>query len=86
MRQLLDKVLCYHLVPRVAAAAADIEFVEVVDHSHRDIPLCVVVITVRGEVGVGEDPKFAACSLSQHQLNGQYVREDAHPDYNVKVS
>ena len=84
-RQLLDKVLCYHLVPRVAAACADIKFVEVVDHSHRDVPLSVVEVTVRGEVGAGEEPKFAACSLPQHQANGHYVRRGADPEYNVKI-
>ena len=84
-RQLLDRVLCYHLVPRVVAACADIEFVEVVDHSYRDVPLCVVVVTVRGEVRAGEDPKFAVCSFPHQQVNGHYVRRGTDPDYNVKI-
>ena len=84
-RQLLDKVLCYHLLPRVAAASADIKFVEVVDHTNRDVPLSVVVVAVTGEVEAGEDPKYAVCSLPQYEVNGLYVRRDADPDYNVKI-
>ena len=72
-------------MPRVAAACADIEFVEVVDHSYRDVPLCVVVVTVRGEVRAGEYPKFAVCSFPHHQVNGHYVRRGSDPDYNVKI-
>ena len=84
-RQLLDKVLCYHLFPRVAAASADIKFVEVVDHTYRDVPLSVIVVAVIGEVGAGEDPKYAVCSLPQYGVNGLYVRKGVDPDYNVKI-
>ena len=73
-------------MPRVAAALVDIQFVEVLNDSHRPLsPLCVVVITVRGRGETGqEDPQYAASSLSPN-LNGHYVRRGAHPNYNVKV-
>ena len=70
----------------MAAASADIKFVEVVDHAYRDVPLSVVVVAVIGEVGAGEDPKYAVCSLPQYEVNGLYVRKGVDPDYNVKIS
>ena len=58
---------------------------EVLDPSHREVTLCVVVITVSGEIRPGDDPKFAAYGFPQPHINGVYVRNGSNPEFNIKV-